>query len=476
MSKLPPGPFNFLTFLGLTFRHYFGLRSDPIAFSTRLGKKYGDISFFRILTKRVILVNHPELIREVLVRQAENFPKFNRIINHLQKATGDGLLVTEGEKWREQRIMIQKVFRSNQVDVYGDLTSRYTLAMIDRWKDQKSVRVEEEMTRLLQAIMGKAFFGIELNPGHEIAKAVRIYSDIFHYESRSIISPPDWFPSKMKKDKRASITILRDSLGKIVADRIQSGERREDLLDLLLHSGCPHSGSQPKKSSSESIAEEAVNQLLTMYVAGFHTTSVALAWLFYCVARHPKVQNELHRQITEVSGWGEDNSDFSSGTTYVDQVIKESLRLYPAAWELFARNSVKATELGGYRIPAGTLTMICPIVTHRDPRFFSRPEEFDPNRFSPEMEDKIAPFSYLPFGMGAHQCIGNSLAMMQLRLVLVHVLRNYEISLEDPSREVRMVAGVSARPQGDIELILKKRNVKPIDPGAGPAASKAHAC
>lgn len=205
MPKLPPGPTNFLAFAGATFRHYIQLRTNPIEFSRRLAKRYGDVSFFRIFTKRVILINHPDLIREVLVRQSENFPKFDRITNHLREVTGNGLLVTEGEQWREQRIKIQKVFRSNQVDVYGDLTSRYTLAMIDRWKDQKSIRVEEEMTALLQAIMGKGFFGVELNPGHEIAKAVRIYSDIFHYESRSLISPPDWLPTKMKKKNESPL-------------------------------------------------------------------------------------------------------------------------------------------------------------------------------------------------------------------------------------------------------------------------------
>lgn len=460
MPKLPPGPINFLACVGFTYRHYIQLRTNPIEFSTRLAKRYGDISFFRIFTKRVILINHPDLIREVLVRQSENFPKFDRITNHLRKATGNGLLVSEGEQWREQRIKIQKVFRSNQVDVYGDLTSRYTLAMIDRWKAQKSIRVEEEMTTLLQAIMGKGFFGVELNPGHAIAKAVRIYSDIFHYESRSLISPPDWFPSKMKKEKRESIAILRKSLDKIVSQRLQSGERKEDLLDLLLHSDCPHSGSHPTNLSREAITLEAVNQLLTMYVAGFHTTSVALAWLFYCVARHPKIQDELSRQISNESEWGEGNSIFSSGATYVDQVIKETLRLYPAAWELFARHSVEATELGGFRIPAGTLTLICPIVTHRDPKFFSKPDDFDPHRFAPEMEEKISPFSYFPFGMGGHQCIGNSLALMQLKMVLVHVLRHYEISLKDPTKEVQMVAGVSARPKGDIEIILKARKKK----------------
>lgn len=253
---------------------------------------------------------------------------------------------------------------------------------------------------------------------------------------------------------------MRNSLSKIVSQRLQSGERKADLLDLLLHSDCPHSGAQPTKLSHEAIAYEAVNQLLTMYVAGFHTTSVALAWLFYCVARHPKIQDELSRQISDESNGAGDNSFFSSDSTYADQVIKETLRLYPAAWELFARHSVKATELGGFRIPAKTLTLICPIVTHRDPNFFTRPEEFDPHRFAPEMEDKIAPFSYLPFGMGGHQCIGNSLAMLQLKMVLVHVLRHFEISLQDPTKEVRMVAGVSARPQGDIELMLKPRKKK----------------
>lgn len=457
MSHLPPGPMNLLAPIGLTYQHYIRLRINPMSFAVNLARKYGDITFFRFFQHPAVLINHPDLIREVLITQAENFPKYDRIRDHLRQATGDGLLVTNGELWREQRVSVQKVIRSNRMNIFGELTTNYTLDMLDRWDHRESIPIEEEMTLLMQAIMGKGLFGVELKPGHHIAEAVRIYSDIFYRESRALFNLPDWFPIKLKAEKRRSIKILRESLAEIVSQRIQSETRREDLLDMLLYPSGPHDPG-PMEKSKDSIVEAAMNQLLTMYVAGFHTTSVALAWLFYCVARYPGVQQQLRDEISNVCHEHNLVWERLPELTYVDQVIKESLRLYPAAWELFARRSLAETELGGYHIPAGTLTLITPIVTHRDPRFFPHPDEFDPTRFAPDRESEIPPFAYLPFGLGAHNCIGKSLALMQMKLLLVHVLQRFELCLKRPDRVIRMVPRVSARPQGDIEINLKPRN------------------
>ena len=351
-TKLPPGPTNFNASFGLTWRHYFQLRNNPIQFATKLSQRYGDLAFFRLFWHRAYLVNQPDLIRQVLVSEAKNFPKFDRIREHLRQATGEGLLVAEGDSWRSQRAVAQKVFRSSRMDLFAKLTSDLSSAMLDTWEKREQIQIEHEMTSLLQAIMGLGFFGVEADPGNQIAEAVREYSDIFHRESRALFSLPDRFPLPFKQRKRKSIKLLRSTLNRIVADRIQLGERRDDLLDLLLHAGGAEAASS-RSSLPDGVAPDAItSQLLTLYIAGFHTTSVALAWLFFAVARHQQVQQKLRNEIRQVCQSNRPSLEHLDQLPYTQMVVKESLRLYPAAWELFARRSVHDTELGGYPIPA----------------------------------------------------------------------------------------------------------------------------
>lgn len=427
------------------------MRTDPINFAKELSNKYGDVSFYRVFKHQMVLVNHPDLIRQVLVTESENFPKFDRIRNHLRKATGDGLLVTQGEEWRKQRVSTQKIFRSGRMELFGKLTSHHTSQMLSRWKDESHVRIEHEMTALTQAIMGEGFFGLQLRDGHRIANAVRVLSDIFHDESRGLFNLPDWLPLRLKRKKAESIRLLRDSLTHVVKNRLASGERRDDFLDMLLHS--PANGSNHFPDSA--IVDSVMSQLLTMYLAGFHTTSVALAWLMFAVARNHEVQQRLREEVQQVCGGVPPEMQQLSDLTYTQMVVKESLRLYPASWELFARQSVQETEVGGYRVPTKSLVLIMPVVTHHDPRFFPNPLEFDPLRFSPSREQEIPPFAWIPFGAGPNACIGKSMALMQMSHILATVMQKFELKLDNNNaQKITMVPKVSLRPSADIKIMI----------------------
>ncbi len=457
-ASLPPGPFNFNASFGLTWRHYWNLRTAPIQHATQLCKKYGDVVFFRVFWHRVFLVNHPDLIRQVLVTESENFPKFDRVRDHLRQATGDGLLVTQGDVWRKQRVETQKIFRSSRMGLFGELTATHTNAMLARWEGESDIQIEHEMTALIQAIMGEGFFGLQLRDSDRIADAVRVLSDVFHDESRAWLNLPDWLPLRSKRQKKSSIQLLRHSLSKVINDRLDSGERRDDFLDMLLYSPANRSNADRPAIN----VDDVMSQLSTMYLAGFHTTSVALAWLMFAVARHPDVQRRLREEVHLVCGGAPPGMRHIGELNYTQMVVKESLRLYPASWELFARRSVQDAELSGYRVPANSLVLIMPIVTHRDPRFFSDPLEFDPLRFSETREQEIPAFAWIPFGAGPHSCIGKSMALMQMSQILAMVMQKFELKLdENDARQIRMVPKVSLRPATDIKILIDPLKVEP---------------
>ena len=465
-KRLPPGPINFNASFGLTWRHYWKMRTNPITFATEMSNQYGDVSFFRVFKHRVFLINHPSLIHQVLVTESENFPKFDRIRNHLREATGDGLLVTQGEVWRKQRLNTQKIFRSSRIGVFGELTSRYTSEMLSRWQNSSNVQIEHEMTALIQAIMGEGFFGMQLRDSNRIANAVRVISDIFHDESQGMFNLPDWLPLRSKRKKVASLKLLRDSLTSVVKGRLASGKRRDDFLDMLLHSSANESNHAPEST----IVESVMSQLLTMYMAGFHTTSVALTWLMFAVARYQDVQQKVREEVQLVCGGEPPEMRHVSDLKYTQMVVKESLRIYPASWELFARQSIQESEIDGYRVPEKSLVLIMPVVTHRDPRFFPDPLKFDPQRFSASREQEIPPFAWIPFGAGPNACIGKSMALMQMTQVLAAVVQKIELKLdENNAQKITMVPKVSLRPSTDIKIMIN-----PLKTGPSTSTKEAH--
>jgi cytochrome P450 len=144
-----------------------------------------------------------------------------------------------------------------------------------------------------------------------------------------------------------------------------------------------------------------------------------------------------------------------------------SLRLYPPDWGTFPREAVTDIELGGYLLPKGCQVLVSPYVLHHDPRSFLDPLRFDPERFSPGRAESIPPFAYIPFGAGPRVCIGNSFAMMTMKLVVAAVLQEYRLRLAPGQGEAKGEPLLVLRPKGGLRLIQSKRTTRPAERGVG---------
>jgi cytochrome P450 len=142
---------------------------------------------------------------------------------------------------------------------------------------------------------------------------------------------------------------------------------------------------------------------------------------------------------------------------YLECVIKETLRMFPPAVGVFARQAAEQVEIEGWQVPEGSIVRILSYVVHRDPRWFPEPGRFDPERFLPERADQIPAGAYLPFGMGPRACIGNTFAMMEMRLVAAMLLQRFEFSLAEGQREPKLHVGMSLRPAGGMRLLISER-------------------
>jgi cytochrome P450 len=202
------------------------------------------------------------------------------------------------------------------------------------------------------------------------------------------------------------------------------------------------------------------DDLVNVYGAATETTAMSLTWLWAVLHENPEVNDRLHQEIDDVVGDGPVRPAHVPRLTYLRMVLQEVLRVHPPGW-IIPRQAVADTEIGGVRIKAGSQVLVSPYTTHRLPEFWDRPHEFDPERWSPEREERRHPFAFLPFGGGPHVCLGRHLYYLEAPLVIANVLSRYRQVLTNPQR-LTPVPGASVRPKEKLMLRLT-----PKRPAAG---------
>jgi len=190
------------------------------------------------------------------------------------------------------------------------------------------------------------------------------------------------------------------------------------------------------------------DELVTMLNACHDTVTDAIVWTMVLLARHSDAKQKARAEVLRICGSESPTVEAVSKMEFLGRVFHESLRLYPPGWA-FARTAIREDSIGGYSIPARALVLMSPYVMHRSPRFWDKPEIFDPDRFLPESSAKRPKFAYFPFGAGPRQCIGASLVMMEAPLILASLLQQLDFKLVDektPEPEPR----ISLRPKGTV--------------------------
>jgi cytochrome P450 len=197
------------------------------------------------------------------------------------------------------------------------------------------------------------------------------------------------------------------------------------------------------------------DEVVTMLLAGHETTSLLLSWTYYLLSQHPGARRSIEDEVDREIGNGRPTFAHIDRLTFTRRVLEESLRLYPPAWG-FSRRALGDDELGGYRIPKGSLVFLIPFVVHRRPKLWPDPDRFDPGRFAPEHESTRPRFAYIPFGGGPRGCIGNQFAMLEAQLIVATIAQRYRIELV-PDQHIRPEPLITLRPAPAIRAILKTR-------------------
>src|SRR5207245_6297953 len=198
------------------------------------------------------------------------------------------------------------------------------------------------------------------------------------------------------------------------------------------------------------------DEVITLFLAGHETTALTLAWSWYLLGKNTDIEEKFHAELDEVLG--DRNPTFADlpRLKYTEKIAKESMRLYPPAYGL-GREAINDCEIGGYRVPAGTQVFMFQWSTHRDARFYDQPANFNPERWTADVEARLPKYAYFPFGGGPRACIGASFAMMEIILVLATIGQRFRLELV-PDHPVEIYPAMSLRPKEGVKVLVRNRN------------------
>ncbi len=442
----PPGP-RTLSPLG----HSRDIQQDAITFAQNMWDHYGDVVRIRFLSTPGTIVYHPDAVEQVLQKKHQDYDKQTIIFQAVKSLLGEGLFTNDGPSWLHNRRLIQPKFHRKNLQDFGAIMTRCTLEVLDHWQvvntEKEIFDIPEEMAHLTLRIMAQALLSTESDEESALIRAT--FAAVWPPFARfvAVPFPPLSVPTPRNLRIRRAARDLDHVLYTTIAKRRHASSKKMDLLQLLLDVR----DEQDEAMSDRQIRDELVN----MFIAGHETTAHTLVWFWYALSQHPEVETKLLTELDEVIGGDIPTVDHLSQLVYLQQVVNETLRLYPPSFAI-VRHAIREDEIGGFRIPANSILFTTPYFTQRHPAFWPNPLTFDPQRFTPEQVSGRHRFAFFPFGAGPRICIGNSFALMELHLVVATVLQRYRLRLI-PNHRVEPWAALTMRPRYGLPMTVHPR-------------------
>jgi cytochrome P450 len=425
---------------------------DPLAHMTRMAQRYGDIVRLSLFGMRFYMFNHPDEIEEILRHKHRLFKK-DFYVKALEPLIGTGLLTSDGEPWRRQRMMAQPAFGAKQIEQYSATMVDFTERLTSKWRPGETRDIHADMMRLTSEIVTKTLFDAPMGDaaesiGEDLETAMAYYAN-------PLSMWPSWRHVPTPANLRFARTLrkLKTVVFKMIAERRAAGpEDRTDLLSRLLVSRDEQGG---RMSDSE-----LCDQLMTLFLAGHETTALTLSYSFYCLAKNPETQFLLDAELDRVLGERPPTVGDVPELRYSEWVIKESMRLYPPAWTI-GREALEDCEIGGCKVGKGSQVLMAQWIVQRDPRFWPEPERFNPSRWGEASTKNTPRCAYFPFGDGPRICIGNTFAMMEAVLLLATIAQRWRLELP-PEYTLQLVPTVTLRPRDGIPMVVQRRQPKRV--------------
>ncbi len=423
--RLPPGPEE-------AFR--IDVNPETLDCLLTLQRRYGNrVAIPTPNGRPVYFINDPDAVRQILVRSHARYGKGPGFVR-VKMLLGNGIIVSDGDVWRRARTMIQPAFSRQSVHKLVAQMVRCTRRRAALWSDvvaaNGTLNITREMNEFALELILRSIFGTD-------------------YETRIVHdggNPFSFLSDNATRDLRVVIKVrsLRNFLLEVVTARRRSGNQDEfDLLSMYLGA--------TDKNGQGFTDEELIDELITLIVAGYETSAGTLNWAWSLLASHPDAETKLLKEArTLLPDEASITFEAVGKMTYTQQLIEETLRLYPPVW-LFSRQALQDDALAEFDIPAGTEIFFSPYILHRTEEYWPDPERFDPSRFEPEEKHRTGERPYFPFSLGPRRCMGEYFSFLEMKIHLGYLLQRFHMereSAEFPGLDL----GINLRSRNDIIL------------------------
>ena len=403
-----------------------------------------------VVGRTILLASHPDLAREVLTGHPRSLRK-GLGLQRTRFVLGNGLLTSEGEFHLRQRRLAQPAFHRERIARYAEEMVARTETAAASWTDGQVLDLARAMHHLTLDIVGRTLFGVDLlGRAAELGKALTAVLDSFSiwlilFGERLYDLP---IP-RMRRAKQA-VPALDAAIYAIIEDHRRSGRDQGDLLSMLM------AARDAEGDGSGMTDVQLRDEVMTLILAGHETTANALAWTWWFLAQHPTIDARLAAEVRDACGDRPITMADLPNLPYTRAVFSEAMRLRPPAYAT-SREVIEPIVLGGQEVPVGAQVLVSPWVTQRDPRWWTEPLRFDPDRWLAPRAEPNHRHAYFPFGGGTRVCIGEQFAWTEGILVIAALVRRWRFRLTIPASAVRLQAAVTLRPAPGIPVVCERR-------------------
>ncbi len=443
-AKLEPPKAKLVTAVWGPIKSLMAARRNLLEIIPKIATKQPIVSG-RMGSVRWHMVMEPSAIGRILKDKLDAYPKSDLTKNILKPAIGESMFIAEGAHWRWQRQAAAPVFTHRNIANLAPIMSAATQVTCDRLDayNGEADLFDEMISATFDVIANVTFSGSGPVDSTAIHDAINNYTDQAGKVSLfDIIGLPTWVPRPSRMFKPNSIKKMHAMATCAINSRRANGAKDiPDLLDLLMDG-------EDAETKRRLNTAELRDTLLTFIVAGHETTALTLAWALYLCAFDTEVQDKLREEAQAVLEGRIATADDCPSLPYTEQVIKETLRLYPPA-AFLSRTALETDELCKRRIAPKDTIMLPVYALHRHHQLWENPDLFDPERFANNYKPER--YSYLPFGDGPRICIGAQFAMIETKIVLATLISRYKFERIE-GKDPKPVLLITLRPDGGVPL------------------------
>ncbi|XP_065220166.1 cytochrome P450 4C1-like [Planococcus citri] len=439
--------------------------TELLSYIGNLYKQHGPLVYIEYVGVSNVWVNEPRYI-ELILNNSQHISKGMEYLALLPWLC-EGLLTSTGRKWHMRRKMLTPTFHFKILDNFIPIFNRNAQLMTEKLASTKGSPVDVDsyvslctLDVICETAMGTRI-GFQMGEASDYVAAIKKAGEIVLRKSLTFWMINDFFfyMSPVGREYRRTVKLLHDFTEKVIKERkltyqpntlqeeteFGTLKQRKSFLDCLIDM----QRENPDEMSDLGIREEVD----TFMFEGQDTTSVAITWALFMIACHEDVQEKLHEEIQQVFGDSDREATYQDvqQLTYLEMVIKESLRLYPSV-PYFSRLLTTDLKIDDYVIPRTTNVAVVPYLVHRNPEIYPDPEKFIPERFLPHLSKQRHPYAYIPFSAGFRNCIGQKFANLEEKVVISTVLRKFKLSTDMRKEEVEVLPHLILRPHPKIKI------------------------